>query len=234
MNSPSLGGGNTGKRESQWGFSLLELLVAITITGLMASFMYVDWRFSVGAWVAGEERLNQMGQISSIQDFLRGRLEKAYPQWQEEGGVAFHGEPHFVSFVAPMQTYLGKAPFYKLSIGVKEAKRGLNDLELMWKPMLPTEKDEEANQEKSIILEDIADIEFRYFGVKDVDTEPVWLEEWVNKTKLPFLISVTVHFPAEDERLWPVLTVAQRIQMDSACKFDNKVSACADRILTKK
>ncbi|MBF0626730.1 MAG: prepilin-type N-terminal cleavage/methylation domain-containing protein [Magnetococcales bacterium] len=237
MSFSFLGDGNIGKREPSWGFSLLELLVAITITGLMASFMYVDLRFSLGAWVTGEERLDQMEQISSIQDFLRGRLEKAYPQWRvdekEEGGVAFHGESHLVSFVAPMQIYLGKAPFYDLSIRVKEAKRGRKDLELMWKPVLPTEKDEEVKPEKFVLLENIVDIEFRYFGSKDVETEPVWLEEWVNRTKLPFLISVTVVFPDKDERLWPVLTVAHRIRMDSACKFDNKFSTCADRIMTK-
>ena len=157
MNSSSLGDGNIGKKESHRGFSLLELLVAITITGLMASFMYVDVRFSLEAWVAGEERLDQMGQISSIQYFLRGRLEKAYPQWKvdekEEGSVAFHGESHLVSFVAPMQTYLGKAPFHELSIGVKEAKRGRKDLELMWKPMLPAGKDEDVKPEKTVLLE---------------------------------------------------------------------------------
>ncbi|MBF0134055.1 MAG: prepilin-type N-terminal cleavage/methylation domain-containing protein [Magnetococcales bacterium] len=238
LNGSPLGHGNTGKRESLCGFSLIELLVAITITGLMASFMYVDLRFSVGAWVAGEKKLDQVGQISSIQYFLRGRLEEAYPQWRldekGEGRVAFHGESHLVSFVAPMQTYLGKAPFYDLSIGVKEEKQDRKDMELIWKPIFYTKKDEEVEPEKFILLENIEDIEFRYFGSEDADTEPVWLEEWVNKKQLPFLISVTVHFPDGDERVWPELTVAHRIQMDSACKFDNNVSTCADRTILKK
>jgi len=237
LNGYPLGVGNTGKRESQFGFSLIELLVAITITGLMASFMYVDLRFSVGAWVAGEKRLDQIGQISSIQYFLRGRLEKAYPQWKVdekgEGSVAFHGESHLVSFVAPMQTYLGKAPFYDLSIGLREEKQDRKDMELMWKAISITKKDEEAEPERSILLENIENIEFRYFGSEDADTEPVWLEEWVNKTQLPFLISVTVHFPDGDERVWPELIIAHRIKMDSACKFDNNVSACSDRTTTK-
>ncbi|MBF0310864.1 MAG: prepilin-type N-terminal cleavage/methylation domain-containing protein [Magnetococcales bacterium] len=233
MKSPAATAGTRGSSESPQGFSLLELLVAITIVGLMASFMYVDLRFSLGAWKAGEERLNQMGQISSIQEFLRSRLEKTYPQWtineKEEGSVAFQGRSHRLTFIAPMQTYLGKAPFYDLSLGVIEVKPGRRDLEFLWKPILPLADEEERKPEKAVLLHNIADVEFRYFGLKNVDTEPVWLEEWEGKTKLPFLTSVTVHFPAGDERIWPVLTVAHRIQMDSACKFDIKINTCAGR-----
>lgn len=219
------------------GFTLLELLVAITITSLMASIMYIDLQFSVNAWKTGEARLNQMGQISTIQDFLRGRLEKAYPKWKVDdnniGSVAYHGEPNFISFLTPMQVYLGKAPLSEVSIGVKETKPGQNDLEVMWKAKLPKENDV-VQLEETVLLENIADVEFEYYGSEDVDKEPVWLKEWVNKTQPPFLISVSVHFLSGDDRVWPVLTVPHRIRIESACNFVDNINACADRILIRK
>ncbi|MBF0384009.1 MAG: prepilin-type N-terminal cleavage/methylation domain-containing protein [Magnetococcales bacterium] len=223
-------------KRDQSGFSLLELLIAISITGLMASFMYVDLRFSVGAWESGEAKLDQMAQITAVQEFLRGRFEKAYPLMRavdddNKESVAFQGAEKSVSMVVPLPSYLVNvnANFYEISIQVGKQSNNNKNLLLTLKPLLPLAEGEEIKAAETVLLENIYDVEFRYFGTEESEDENSWQDEWQEQTKLPLLTSMTVHFQKEDERKWPVLTVAHRINIDGACQFNLNSKQCENR-----
>ena len=59
------------------GFTLLELLVAITLLGLLMAALLGGLRLGARVWETGEDRLDASARIQVVQDFLRQRLAEA-------------------------------------------------------------------------------------------------------------------------------------------------------------
>ena len=61
------------------GFTLLELLVAITLLGLLMAALFGGLRLGARVWETGETRLDASARVQIVQDFLRQRLAEALP-----------------------------------------------------------------------------------------------------------------------------------------------------------
>ncbi len=59
------------------GFTLLELLVAITLLGLLMAALFGGLRLGARVWETGETRLDASARVQIVQDFLRQRLAEA-------------------------------------------------------------------------------------------------------------------------------------------------------------
>ncbi len=62
----------------QRGFTLLEILVAVTLLGLLMAALFGGVRLGVRAWEASGARLDDDARLTAVQDFLRERLTQAY------------------------------------------------------------------------------------------------------------------------------------------------------------
>ena len=59
------------------GFTLVELLVAITLLGLIAVALSGALRFGARVWDVGTERGAQSSRVEAAQNFLRRRIAEA-------------------------------------------------------------------------------------------------------------------------------------------------------------
>src|SRR6185312_834763 len=117
-----------------------------------------------------------------------------------------------VTFIAPLPTHSGAGGLYLISLTEQRAGRHTY-LSLAWQIFRPEEigaKPLQADDEAALI-EDIAGLQFAYYGRSDRDQPPAWVDRWIAQRTLPQLIRVRVTFPAGDPRRWADLVVAPRL-----------------------
>ena len=98
---------------AQHGFSLIELLIAMTILALVAGIMSSSVRFSINTASVVEARVAEAETGHLVHRALRRQLQLARPVGlQDEDGdwqVDFVASPNSVAFVAPAPAALNDA-----------------------------------------------------------------------------------------------------------------------------
>jgi general secretion pathway protein J len=194
---------------SSAGFTLLELLIAITLLGLLMAALFGGLRLGARAWERSEERLDESARLQVVQNFLRDRLAQAYPlEIEDETGrfaLAFEGAEDVVRFVTLMPEFLGSG-FAEFIVTVDDQSE-FKDLVVQWRPFaFPTELEEREPQTK-VLLEDVEALEVAYYGALGPDEPALWQERWRGARALPELVQLRVIFPPDDPRYWPDLIV---------------------------
>lgn len=210
------------EHRGQRGFTLLELLVAITLLGVLMVALFGGLRLGARAWETGEERLDRAARLQVVQDFLRQRLTQTYPARDGiSGRRAFQGDRQSVRFVTTLPRHLG-AGFHEMVLEVVDGDGdAAPDLVLRWRPFeLDTNAPDtvEAPFQQRILLPAIEGLTLAYFGADQPAQLPQWTQSWLERQVLPALILVHVEFAQTDPRRWPDLVV--RPMIDRADMLD--------------
>ena len=212
---------------AEHGFTLLELLAAITLLGLLMAVLFGGLRLGARVWETADARLDASSRIQIVQDFIRQRLAETLPlealaaEPAQEGGFAplFQGTTQAVRFAGLLPEHLG-AGLYLMDLVLADSgdAEGTGNLVLRWRPFdLYDETREEVEPEERVLVENIEGLEFAYFGTNNPEQPPEWREGWERQPELPRLIRIRVHFAEGDERQWPELIV--RPMLDRAPTF---------------
>ena len=113
-------------RAGQSGFTLLELVIAITLMGLLLVVLYSGLRLGLNSSESGGQRAEASDRLRSVHEFLRRQLTQSMtvyqPNEQKEQVVVFAGQPNNVEFVAPMLTQLGQGGLYRVKVGLADGR----------------------------------------------------------------------------------------------------------------
>lgn len=212
------------------GFTLLELLVAITLLGLLSMILMGSLRFGLQAWERGMIHSDHVGNGIPAQQFLRRVIEDAYPFFSANdptrGRVDFAGSADSLSFLAPAPIALGGGGRSRLTLSVRRHD-GRADLVVRAEPELGG--GETSAPSRSRLIADADSVELAYFGKGRSDRAAVWHEQWTDQIALPQLVRVRVRFPPGDSRAWPDLVVPPRIAADVGCTYDPFSKHCRGR-----
>ncbi len=200
-------------RAAQRGFTLLELLVAISIFGLLSVMMYGGLNFGARAWERAGQTDSRQSDVQLVQSLLRRAFAEIQPV--EVGGprrrlrLAFEGRRDGVVFVGPMPAYLGPGGHYLIGLEVEGAGQE-RALTLRWEVFREERPDLDFSEaaEREVLLLGVRDLKLRYFGAENAALSPQWRPEWRDDEVLPRLIEAEVEFARGDRRLWPELIVA--------------------------
>jgi general secretion pathway protein J len=199
---------------AEHGFTLLEILVAVTLLGLLMAALLGGVRLGVRAWEASGIRLDDDARLAAVQDFLRERLTQARGSKASapaiETGPAFRGQPDRLSFVTLMPEQLG-AGLERMVLTLTKADAGA-DLSVEWWPAdLGDDPDALRDAVRSrVLLAHVAELRLTYFGQVEARQPPTWSEVWTQPL-LPLLVRVQLGFPDRDVRSWPDLIVRPMI-----------------------
>ena len=190
------------------GFTLLELVVAITLMGLILVVLYGGLRLGLNGTDSGEQRAEASNRLRLVQEFLRRQLAQSMTVYrtndQQEKVVVFAGQPNGIEFVAPMLTQLGQGGLYRIRIDAGDGR-----LRMRWR--LDQADDPAAGEEReTVLLEGVSAMEWAYFGPeRDNDQEPPrWRSDWASTERRPLLVRLNL---AQQGEPWPDL-VAPLVQ----------------------
>jgi general secretion pathway protein J len=204
------------------GFTLVELLVVMTLFGLISLALVGGLRFGTRAWEAGAARGEALSQIEIVQGVIRRQLGEVVPPELEGAetseSTAFTGTADSLEFFTyfPGHRGVGGRNYFRLAILPDDE---LMRLDLSWRLYRAdgslyenpeAEDDGESGEERRLIV-GIESADFRYFGATDRDREPDWHDRWNLEEELPELVALTIAFPPGDRRYWPELIVATRL-----------------------
>lgn len=180
----------------QSGFTLLELLISITLLGLILVLLFGGLRLGVRSWDAAQLQVDGINAVRSVESFLRREITSAHPyRWKREPGqrLAFLGERNKISFVAPMPTRIGGGGLNAISFELEQADQHMR---LVWRVLPVTRQMQDFSQLAqapamvlaAFDLDGVQDIRLGYFGSDAAGTPPRWLDRWENSLSLPLLI----------------------------------------------
>lgn len=199
------------------GFTLIEVLIAVSLLSLLAMLLMGGVRFGTRVMESGLQRADQTARLSTTFGFLRDRLEQAQPlerEPDEKGNTPtiFMGEPSSLTFVGVTPPYLAVGGYELLTIHA-ERRNGHRELVATWRPFRESATTSPAAAARSTVLFDDAEtVAFRYFGSTAPDEAPRWHQGWHDQARLPSLVKLTVGL--RDGRTRPALVVALRLGGD--------------------
>jgi len=207
-------------KAKQPGFTLLEVLLGMSIMSIMMLLLFASLRICVQNWNAGEKKIAQVSQAAIVQNFLQNKLQATLPldaDFFEEEQFSFQGDKEKLQFVAAMPASASRLGLQLFNLSMKKTS-GEEGRELLVniQPFFPQGDDaEQWSEEPVVILKKIHKLSFSYFGPdsddspgEDVD-DSVWQNEWLERTMLPQLVSIDVELI--NGEVWPQLVVALKI-----------------------
>ena len=213
----------------QRGFTLLELLIALALIGLMTVLLFGALRFSSKAWASTEDRTERDAGIRLVYQYLAGRMEQARPvsaYLESEGDEVFFfiGQEDALDFVSLMPAHLGSGGLYVIRLreqaaGAKKQlllNRWLFHPEVLegpdslpeWRPLSAssgssgTEDPEmRAYYSETALVDELEKFKVSYYGPGEpTDESGDWWDNWEDRKYLPWLVKIEIQ---DSKGAWP-------------------------------
>lgn len=214
-------------RCSRRGFTLIELVVAMSILGLLMAMGFGLMRLGAQSWNKVNSLAENVAEIEAVQNLLRRELVQAYPEVSPAGNsseISFTGDLDSVIFKAPLPAALGPKGPVEMRLYIAAGHPAGKQLVMAWR-----QNTDASSWQESVLLTGINHARWSYYGLAGEMKQAGWQPSWQRKTVLPQAIRLDIAFSAGDTRLWPLFIVAPKISMDTACVYDPVTKGCRSR-----
>jgi len=207
------------------GFTLIEVLIAMTLLSIMVILLFSSLRMAAESWNAGENKIIEVNKKAVVYQFFKRHLATIKPvslQAAEDGSMpepGFQGQNQFMRFVAGLPASSARKGLQIFTVGFD------TDFPSSLMVTLSPYQQNLAGQtspEKVVLLENVKNYSFSYFGSMDETGNSGWQEQWTILDRLPQLIKVSIVL--DDDSLWPEMVFPVRINTPA----DATISVGAD------
>ncbi len=165
-----------------YGFTLLELLVSITILSLIITISYSALRLGTKSWDASIKNINKNSSSRSAIDLIKNKIEHIYPiYWKKNAKrvLAFQGDEESIKFIAPSPQGREVGEYFEYLFVIN---KGLShaSIELFYEPHLPDDDDFFVSRDSPSreILNGLKAAKFAYYGAAENNSKDEWFAEW--------------------------------------------------------
>ncbi len=194
------------------GFTLVELLLALTLMSMLLALAYGGLRAATRATDRGQTILEDSSRIRMAHQFVHRQLNQIVPlafavDEQADERTVFIGEADRIRFVAPMPGYLG---FGGPQVQELAIIRGEDSLQLVLSHALLQgfEEDRLYDLPPIPLLSDIDSASFSFLGRDENGELAGWISTWEEGSVLPESVSLEIEFVEDVYIQWPLLTAA--------------------------
>jgi general secretion pathway protein J len=155
----------------QKGFTLLELVLAITFLSMVALIIGSGFRLGIKAWEKGEAEARETQRLRALSGLISQSIKSAFPYTFKKDNrdvVIFEGDANSILFVTTLAD-ASSGGFRWIRYAYDEGKFVFNE------GMLP-DKDflEKIKENQEIIDDDIGEITFSYLSSEDEEWKDIW------------------------------------------------------------
>ena len=195
------------------GFTLLELMLAITILSLVTTVTYMTFSTVIKAWSRGSELTEQLHRGDFVAEQLVVALRSTYyPEsnqkdskygfWMEDDGDGETAEDE-ISWVAIGSALIGKENVYfgsphRIRVTIEDDEDGNTGVAVRSWRVKGQEEDFEPDDIEPVFLSSkISGMNYRVaYEVEDDELD--WLDEWEETNKVPKYVELTLFMESVD------------------------------------
>jgi general secretion pathway protein J len=170
------------KRES--GFTLVELLLALALIGIVSLLAMAGTRFAalgLDRTAAASERL---ATRRNLDDLLRRELASAVVAPRLTNQIPLEGSAHEIAFLSLVED--GEAGLYRTTLRI-ESIGGAPALVLQRR-----RADADGRIERAVLVPRVRNFTLAYFGATAAGSGPAWQTQWHDMAYLPSLVQVEI------------------------------------------
>lgn len=195
------------------GFTLLEVLLAVILLGLLIAGAYSGIRAATKAMRAGEAAIDRSDRLRTAQQFLRRQIEHILPlafgRNESTGEIrVFSGNAKRMRFVAAMPGYLSRGGPYVQTLELANGKDGL---QLQFTDAMlnsyDAQKADASETEPVVLLDRIREGRFEYRGLDDQGQLEDWSSNWQDDSLTPVMVRIDLTMQPGVQAPWPTLDV---------------------------
>ena len=210
------------------GFTLMELLIALSLLSLIMMLMFGGLRLGSRSWEGIEQRVQRTEEVRLARSFLqRALLQARKLNWEHERQrlPLFFGSSDQLEFVTPLSSYVGLPGLYVVRIALVDREdrkdlvlqRWLFNPEVLlgdgeipeWQPLQSPARLKIPDDGPmgvygtTLLLRNLGELQLSYFGAVQGQKEMSWHQEWNTQPTLPRLVKIGFG----DDSEWPDLIV---------------------------
>ncbi len=187
------------QRFCQQGFSLIEVLIALSLLSVMMLMLFASLRISAKSWDKGESKLVEVSEMTSVHNFFHNQLAASLPLWddfiEENKQFSFQGSKQELQFIASLPASSGRLGLQRFNIRLEN-----NKIKVAIKPFYPTLVGKKWQIEDVVLIDNISMLTISYFGNEKIKDIGEWQNEWAYD-HLPQLIAIDIK--TLKENYWP-------------------------------
>lgn len=177
---------NVIKRKEQ-GFTLLELLISLTILTMVTVIIGAGLRLAMNAWEKGDIETDETQRLRILSSMFSQQLKSVFPYTIEidsEQVIVFEGDKNSILFVTTTDDILYG--------GLKWIRYDYKDRTLYYKEGLLPDKEliDNIEGDEEILDSEIGEVTFEYF-VAHADE---WRESWDFNDSLPDAVKIKISY----------------------------------------
>jgi general secretion pathway protein J len=193
---------SSGLAHSQAGFTIVELLVSLTILTLIIAFIPGTLRIGQRVWEV-DRTFERREALSTFRRYVEQRLAEAMPFYLRDrtGGVRieFAGEPGRLVFVAPAAAGPAGGGVYRFELMREDGAASQQPLVLRQSlyriPDVAQARNDDAPLPAAVEQRSrsgVAGLSFRYFGAAEPQRPAQWQSQWTRPDSLPELVEISL------------------------------------------
>lgn len=203
------------------GFTLIEVLIAMTLLGIMVVLLFGSMRICAESWEKGEIKIEEVNQVAVVYNFFQRHLSAAKPLWDDftvagERSFTFQGNSEFVQFVSGFPASAGRAGLQLFTIKAQEEDQE-QIIKVSLVPFYPSVEGEALPREEVTLIKNVSKFSLAYLGANETQddaAENLWQEEWLNQETQPRLVKI--HIELENGIYWPDMVIELKVAGDNS------------------
>lgn len=192
-----------GACTAEAGFTLIEVVVAITLLSLICLALFSAIHLSTRAWERSAAPLETALETQAIAGLMRRQLAQTHAIFAQDGGdtvAAFYGDERTMRFISPLPSHRGVGGLYVMEFSLNARDELLLSYEI-YRPQkhLPLEEVAFANVE--VLAEGLGEVGFEYAaGLRSGETE--WMPQFASGGRFPAAVRLSDFSEGVPRSIW--------------------------------
>ena len=206
------------------GFTLLEILVAVSLLALLSVVLMAGMRFGTRIWDKAETANIDTNAVRAAEKRVALDLARIYPKLvvvnATDSFIDFTGAPNRMEFLSTADRPDGQMT--RVAMSAANDDQGVT-LQYDTLPELAR-----TGGTQQALLRHLRSIDFAYFGASQGERTPAWHSSWQHEKSLPLLVRIRAQTPHANVT-WSELVVRPKIAADISCIYDPIAKTCQGR-----